>query len=320
MRITLLISFAMLFGQVFADEEYIPELRNLFSADLVLDATVKSQDKDQFYIIVNKAIIDKGYGLKKGDQINLPREHDGCGFEVDYMYYKRSRFYLIKKEKGWRLNFGSTQSIKSVYHFGNLSVDDSFCGLSFVPPQGKERETMNATIREFERAYAWDEDKYEYIPRLDSIRLKQLAEKNIMVSAFEEKGRCCIDGDVEEPVEIEFESERPEEDGEIQACALTGFEPEPPFTDEEMREYLVNNENPLTEHGIEGKVIVRFTITDSGRVEDVSVLRGVHPVLDSLAVKKTYKMPNWQPARNNYGKNFSCFTILPFSYRLEELK
>lgn len=51
------------------------------------------------------------------------------------------------------------------------------------------------------------------------------------------------------------------------------------------------------EQGIQGRVQIGFTITETGKVTDVRVIRGVHPLLDDEAVRVVEASPDWKPAR-----------------------
>lgn len=49
--------------------------------------------------------------------------------------------------------------------------------------------------------------------------------------------------------------------------------------------------------GIQGMVMVSFTITESGKVDNVKVVKGVHPLLDAEAVRVISRSPKWEPAQ-----------------------
>jgi hypothetical protein len=301
-----------------AEEVPHPELLNLFEADLVVDASFKSQDANRFYIIVNETIKGHGYGLKKGQQLNLPREDNGCGGEVDFSYYKRRRYYLISSPTGWRLNYGSTQSIQHVYSFGHVRVSDPSCGTDPAVPPRPECETMNRTIREFVKSYRWDPSIATFLPLVDGPALKALAEKNVLVAEFERVGRCCIGGPDDSLVAEEPEPEEVVEDAlDLLYCDFLEQPAEVPFTPDELRQYVIITEYPLQEAGIEGKVYVQVTIDTAGAVSDVEVKRGLEASLDGMAVQKAYDMPRWKAAVDRYGRKRSCFTNLPFIFRLE---
>lgn len=63
--------------------------------------------------------------------------------------------------------------------------------------------------------------------------------------------------------------------------------------------WVVSNLEYPTEakkHDITGTVLVRFTVSRKGFVEDVHIERSVHPLLDEEAVRVVSKSPEWKPA------------------------
>lgn len=50
------------------------------------------------------------------------------------------------------------------------------------------------------------------------------------------------------------------------------------------------------ENGIQGRVFVKFTVTKSGELIDMKVIRGADPALDMEALRVVKLMPNWIPA------------------------
>lgn len=319
MKLFLLILNLLIVQSIFAEEIPHPELLNLFEADLVVDANFKSQSSSHFYIIVNETIKDKYYGIDVGDQLKLPREDNGCGGIVDFSYYKRQRYYLKKGPNGWRLNYGSTQSIKSIYKFGSIQSDDLFCGLSLVQPNNRKRDNMNQSIREFVKTYQYIPDDQLYLALVDSVKLTALVKKNRIIAAFEKNGRYGIGDGIVETVGPETELETVPEVLSIIRCELASKNAQYPFDDEKMSIFLRENINPLSEMGVEGRVVVQVLLSDSGNVVEAEVKRGVHNMLDRLAVKKALDMPRWQPAEDQYGRKRKCYTILPFQFKIDSV-
>jgi len=60
--------------------------------------------------------------------------------------HDRTGIILRKVPNGWMLNYSSTQTIKSVYQFISIQMNDSQCGLSYVQTLGKKMETMNVKL------------------------------------------------------------------------------------------------------------------------------------------------------------------------------
>ena len=59
---------------------------------------------------------------------------------------------------------------------------------------------------------------------------------------------------------------------------------------------------------IQGRVTLKFTVTEEGKVTDVQILRGVNEDLDKEAVRVVSESPLWTPGRNKEGE------IVPVTY------
>ena len=67
--------------------------------------------------------------------------------------------------------------------------------------------------------------------------------------------------------------------------------------------------------GIEGRVIVKFTIEEDGTVTNGKIVRGVDPLLDKEALRLVSIMPKWKPARLD-DKDIRAIYNLPLSFKL----
>lgn len=67
--------------------------------------------------------------------------------------------------------------------------------------------------------------------------------------------------------------------------------------------------------GISGKVYVKFVVRKDGSIDEVSVVRGVHPLLDNEAIRAIKSMPNWTPGTQR-GKAVSAWFTLPVNFKL----
>ena len=95
--------------------------------------------------------------------------------------------------------------------------------------------------------------------------------------------------------------------------------PEFPGGNTELIKYIATNikyPKSYQECAIEGKVYIRFCVTDSGIVEKVSVIRGVDPLLDKEAVRVVKTLPKWIPGEQN-GKKVSVWYTVPVLFKLE---
>ena len=70
------------------------------------------------------------------------------------------------------------------------------------------------------------------------------------------------------------------------------------------------------EQGVQGKVILRFVVTAEGKVEDISVVRGVHPLLDAEAIRVMSKVSDWIPGKQG-GRPVDVYYSVPISFALK---
>jgi TonB family protein len=68
---------------------------------------------------------------------------------------------------------------------------------------------------------------------------------------------------------------------------------------------------------IEGKVSVKFTITQEGIIQNVEVVEGLHPDCDAEAVRVLQNAPAWMPAQQR-NKNVEVEMTLPIVFKLNE--
>lgn len=68
---------------------------------------------------------------------------------------------------------------------------------------------------------------------------------------------------------------------------------------------------------IQGKVYVEFVIDELGKVGNVKIKRGIHPLLDAEAMRIVLLFPEWKPAINN-GKNVKQRFTLPINFIIHD--
>ena len=68
--------------------------------------------------------------------------------------------------------------------------------------------------------------------------------------------------------------------------------------------------------GLAGKVFVEFVIDTDGSVIDVSILRGVHPLLDDEAIRVVKSFPEFIPGQQR-GKPVKVRYRLPMNFALD---
>ena len=67
---------------------------------------------------------------------------------------------------------------------------------------------------------------------------------------------------------------------------------------------------------VSGKVFVKFMVNEEGKVEEVSILKGLTGCeeCDEETLKAIKKMPRWKAAKMQ-GKNVKCYFNLPVSFK-----
>jgi TonB family protein len=96
--------------------------------------------------------------------------------------------------------------------------------------------------------------------------------------------------------------------------------PKFPGGDQALFKYLYENLKYPPEakaEGVQGKVILRFVITAEGKVADVTIVRGVHPLLDQEAVRVMNSVPDWIPGKQG-GRTVDVYYSVPVSFALNE--
>ena len=69
------------------------------------------------------------------------------------------------------------------------------------------------------------------------------------------------------------------------------------------------------ENGIQGRVILRFVVSKTGTIDQVTVLRSLDPTCDKEAIRVVKSMPKWIPGKQN-GNNVPVYFTLPVVFKL----
>ena len=73
------------------------------------------------------------------------------------------------------------------------------------------------------------------------------------------------------------------------------------------------------QNGIQGKIIVRFIVTISGKVENAEVVRGIDPTIDKEGLRVVNSLPDWIPGEQNE-KKVAVYYTLPINFKLDDSK
>ena len=103
-------------------------------------------------------------------------------------------------------------------------------------------------------------------------------------------------------------------------CYITEQMPQFPGGDSELLKFLSKNikyPDSVLKRKIQGRVIVRFVITQTGKVKDVRVIRSLDPDCDNEAIRVVKLMPDWIPGSQN-GEKCDVSYTLPLNFRLSK--
>jgi len=92
-----------------------------------------------------------------------------------------------------------------------------------------------------------------------------------------------------------------------------------PGGDIELLKYLgANTQYPEKAkiNGIQGRVIVRFCVSETGEIDRISILKGVDPELDAEAVRVVSTLPAFIPGKQS-GKNVPVWYMVPLTFALK---
>ena len=111
------------------------------------------------------------------------------------------------------------------------------------------------------------------------------------------------------------------EEGE-EAVPFEAVEGKPTFQDGDANSFAkwVNEKlkypDSAKEAGLQGRVVLQFTVEKDGSVTDVKVLRGVDPILDNEALRIVSQSPKWNPGTID-GKPVRVTYVFPVVYQLK---
>ena len=99
--------------------------------------------------------------------------------------------------------------------------------------------------------------------------------------------------------------------------ALKIAEKMPEFNGDYMAYMIEHTKYPeeAMEKKIEGRVMVKFVVTENGEVAMAEVVKSPDPSLSEAALEVVNDMPNWIPGENG-GKKVPVYMYLPVSFKL----
>ena len=122
-----------------------------------------------------------------------------------------------------------------------------------------------------------------------------------------------------EHVVIPILEQLPEEE-EVPLVFMSQIMPEFPGGISGLKTYIARNidyPKQAIEEDFQGKVFVRFIINDKGVVENESIIRSVHPLLDKEALRVVRSFPKWRPGMQN-GKTVKVWYTVPIVFKIRK--
>ena len=158
----------------------------------------------------------------------------------------------------------------------------------------------------------------EKIEKEDEIKSQdEVMDDNRAMGAVDfDKGSDNLDVVREYQNEVIVEEKKPEPEK-----VFTAVEQNPQFPggDVALMKFLQSNINypqVAMENGVQGKVIVQFVVTKTGKVGEVKVIRSVDRDLDKEAIRICKSLPDFIPGKMN-GQAVNVWYTLPVTFKLQ---
>jgi periplasmic protein TonB len=159
--------------------------------------------------------------------------------------------------------------------------------------------------------------KDEEVNDQDQIKSQEdLNKTTTAISIADVKGNDDVNG--KDIADIKVAVTQHEEVEQVYDMANIEQQPQFPGGDAELMSFInKNTKYPAIalENRVQGKVIVEFVVSKSGKVTKVRVKRSVDPALDREAVRVVELIPDFIPGKQN-GQNVPVTYMLPVSFKM----
>jgi protein TonB len=143
-------------------------------------------------------------------------------------------------------------------------------------------------------------------------------EEEVQLLTVDEQAEIIQDEEVVEIVEDLEEEEVEEYKPPDEVFIIVEEMPQFPGGAEALFEYIYDHiqyPQVALDNAIEGNVIVRFCVTYQGHIDQISVIRGIHPSLDAEAVRLIGSLPKWTPGKQS-GNPVNVWYTLRIQFQL----
>jgi protein TonB len=157
--------------------------------------------------------------------------------------------------------------------------------------------------------------KVKYVPPVvvDSVNLKD----TIQLMTADDAQNIIVDEEVVEMVK-EVREELKEEKTEPEPFLTVEEMPEPRGGLPGLMKFIAENTiypEVAKELNIQGKVFVRFCVTSTGNIEQISILQGTDPELNAEAIRVVKRFPPFKPGKQ-YGRPVPVWYVVPFNFQI----
>ncbi len=318
-KILLVFSFLFILFTVRAEVEEVTPLEEvLLTADLIVTGKVRTSTYDVFRVEIAQVIVDKGFGLKKGDYLKIKNfHHRGCFGNFNIQEIDSAVFALKKEKYLWKL-----VDTEQLLPINSGKVVGSFMHCSWLAPT----QDWVKNIREIRQEFSYSQSEgYRFLHELKCEPAQYASawplKKYLLKFMFE-----CKEIEMIEEMQCEWAVVEPEEFDLAQErsdSAIVDFpavEAIPPEGIYDTLNTIVNRLKKrfpmLAENEMEGKVFVQFVIERDGSVSNAKVLRSFYPPLNKEVKKEMNRLALFTPARDHLNRTVRTRFIVPLNFKL----
>jgi TonB family protein len=223
---------------------------------------------------------------------------------------------LNKYVKNGKLYIGSTIISLSMLNLScNTGKKSEQTDINIVK---QKSDTLNHLIKK-ESAEKIDSSREENNKTINHLSDKK-TQKNTPVKIEEIQTEVyCYDVAIEDPIPEKIVLKI---DLETDTLTLADQMPEFPGGYDSLHSFISKNliyPQAALENWIQGKVYIRFVVTNKGEIYNTKIIRGIDPLLDSEAIRIMQIMPKWKPGVQDSIKVNTWFTI-PIDFRIPNEK
>jgi len=153
--------------------------------------------------------------------------------------------------------------------------------------------------------------KTEEIPVSNNTKINVELQEDVLMLDFEH-------GNKMQDMSNQQQKPRKENTGNEKMYVMVEDNPAYPGGTDALQKFLQENilyPEAAKRNGIQGIVIVQYTIDGKGAIKNVKVMRGVSPELDEEALRVTNLITGWKPAMQN-GKSITRVVSMPVKFVL----